>query len=70
MTELENYRPPVSTIQALHGYHREELCEKHDLHKLVRQGEFRSGLSTNEHLQLMKTLTGPEETWWILDLLE
>ena len=59
ITKLENYRP-ISLLSTLYKLFMKimpkRITRKLDFHQPVEQAGFRSGFSTNDHLQVMRTL--------------
>ena len=59
ITKLENYRP-ISLLSTLYKLFMKiiakRLTKKLDFYQPVEQAGFRSGFSTNDHLQVMRTL--------------
>lgn len=59
ITKLENYRP-ISLLSTLYKLFMKiiakRITKKLDFYQPVEQAGFRSGFSTNHHLQVMRTL--------------
>src|ERR1700744_1937490 len=59
ITKLENYRP-ISLLSTLYKLFMKiiakRLTKKLDFYHPVEQAEFRSGFSTNDHLQVIRSL--------------
>ena len=59
ITNLENYRP-ISLLSALYKlfmtFIAKKFTKKLDFYHPVEQAEFRSGFSTNDHLQVIRSL--------------